>query len=131
MADAPAVLNWGCLTFVTFTRPTPFAVRPIFCAARCERSRLRPRTNGPRSLMRTLTERPFETLVTRTTEPSGSVREAAVSRLGSNRSPLDVRCPLNASPYHEAVATPGEGVKAFGERVKASPRSTRAYRWWP
>jgi hypothetical protein len=108
MADARAVLNSVCLTRVTFTRPTPFAVRPIFCAARCERSRLRPRTNGPRSLMRTLTERPFETLVTCTTEPSGSVGEAAVSWLGSNRSPLDVRRPLNPGPYHEAVTTPGD-----------------------
>jgi len=123
MAEAVAVLNFGCRTRVTFTRPTPFAVRPIFCAAPCERSRLRPRTNGPRSLMRTLTERPFETLVTCTTEPSGSVLEAAVSWLGSNRSPLDVRRPANPGPYHEAVTTPGE-------RVKASLGSTRAYRWW-
>src|SRR5206468_3891790 len=50
-ADRPSV--------VILTGATPSCVIPSFCAALRERSRLRPRTYGPRSLMRTLTERPF------------------------------------------------------------------------
>ena len=43
---------------------------------------MRPPTKGPRSLMRTTTERPLPTWVTRTRVPNGSERWAAVRRAG-------------------------------------------------
>ena len=54
---------------------------------------MRPRTNGPRSLIRTTTERPLFRFVTRTLVPNGSVGWAAVSAPGEARSPLAVRPP--------------------------------------
>jgi hypothetical protein len=78
---------------VIFTRATPPSVNPILRAAAGDKSRLRLRVRGPRSFTLTSTERPFRRLVTRTIEPIGSVLEAAVRRLGSNRSPLEVRLP--------------------------------------
>ena len=77
---------------------------PIRSAARRERSRLRPATNGRRSLTLTFTDFPFRGLVTLTTEPSGNVREAAVSSLGLNLSPLVVLRPAKPFPYHEAFS---------------------------
>ena len=56
------------------TRPTPLALSPIWEAAAADRSITRPWPKGPRSLMRTTTERPVERLVTRTWVPKGSVR---------------------------------------------------------
>lgn len=56
-------------------------------------SMTRPRTNGPRSLIRTTTERPLRRLVTRTIVPNGSVRCAAVMPLALAVSPLAVRPP--------------------------------------
>jgi hypothetical protein len=86
-------LAYRSLTGVISTCATPLFVRPIFCAAAGDRSRLRPRTAGPRSLILTWVERPFFRLVTLKLDPSGSVFEAAVRALGSKRSPLEVRCP--------------------------------------
>src|SRR5580700_3421765 len=96
------------------TRPTPLRVRPMCCAAACDRSMLRPLTKGPRSLIRTTTARPLETLVTLTREPIGSEREAAVSSLGLNTSPLLVRRPLSSAPYHDAVTTWDRGAAVNG-----------------
>src|SRR5687767_5043289 len=45
--------------------------------------------------MRTVTERPLRTLVTRTTDPNGSVRCAATSRRSSNASPFAAVRPWN------------------------------------
>lgn len=84
-------------TRLTLTLATPCCVIPIFSAARYERSRLRPRTLGARSLIRTFTERPVEGLVTMTVEPIGKVLDAAVNALGSYSSPLAVRRPTYAS----------------------------------
>jgi hypothetical protein len=53
-------------------------VIPIAQAAPTAKSRVTPRVNGPRSLIRTLTELPFSAFVTVTTEPKGNVRWAAV-----------------------------------------------------
>ena len=64
------------------SRVTPFFKMPSLVAAPCDRSRLRPGTNGPRSLIRTRTERPFSGFDTSTTDPNGNVLDAAVSRLG-------------------------------------------------
>jgi len=49
-----------------FTGTTPALVMSIFFAASRLRSRMRPLTNGPRLLMRTITDFPFFKLVTRT-----------------------------------------------------------------
>jgi hypothetical protein len=59
---------------VTGVRPE----KPIVLAAAAIISMTRPRTNGPRSLMRTTTERPVRWFVTRTRIPNGSERCAAV-----------------------------------------------------
>src|SRR5690606_32318450 len=68
--------NYLMTSILTFSRPAE--VSPILAKAERERSITRPRTNGPRSLMRTTTLLPFRTLVTLTCEPNGSVRCAAV-----------------------------------------------------
>src|ERR1700735_4599292 len=60
-------------------------------------------TKGPRSLMRTCVCLPLRRFVTRTTALKGSVRCAAVNSCMSYVSPLEVRRPLNGTPYHEAT----------------------------
>ena len=77
----------------------PDEMKPSCCAAPRDRSRKRPFTNGPRSLMRTTTARPFLGLVTRTLVPNGRLRCAAVSADGFMRSPDAVR---EWSAYQEA-----------------------------
>src|SRR3954452_9225105 len=76
---------------------------PTASAAAFERSMTRPWAYGPRSLMRTTTERPVRSLVTRTLAPNGSVLWAAVRSLVLNRSPLAVRLPWKPGPYQEAA----------------------------
>ena len=71
---------------------------PSFSAARRDRSRLRPGTKGPRSLIRTLTDFPFCGFVTLTTEPIGNALDAAVRALGLNISPLVVLRPAKPDP---------------------------------
>jgi hypothetical protein len=90
---------------VIFTFDRPLSPRLISSAARSERSRLRPRTYGPRSFIRTLIERPLFTFVTLTVEPRGRVRDAAVKFFGSKLSPLLVQLPANLVSYPEAVTT--------------------------
>jgi hypothetical protein len=53
------------------TGATPLPIMPKMRAAATERSITRPRMNGPRSLIRTTTERPLRVLVTRTFVPKG------------------------------------------------------------
>lgn len=57
-------------------------------------SMTRPRPNGPRSLIRTTTDRPFFELMMRTIVPNGSERCAAVKFAGLAASPLAVFPPL-------------------------------------
>src|SRR5690606_37418201 len=85
------------------TRATPEPTMPTASAPARERSMTRPGLNGPRSLMRTTTERPLSSLTTRTRVLKGSVLCAAVSWLGSKISPLAVRRPANPGPYHDAI----------------------------
>src|SRR5262249_36521777 len=61
----------------TLTGASP--LKPSWFAAAGVRSMMRPRVNGPRSLMRTTTLRPLRRLVTRTLLPNGSDGCAAVS----------------------------------------------------
>ena len=63
---------------------------PSLPAAAGVRTMTRPRVNGPRSLMRTITVWPLPRLVTRTRVQKGSVRCAAVNSAGLARSPLAV-----------------------------------------
>ena len=51
---------------------------------------MRPCTNGPRSLTRTVTALPLSSLVTRAKLGSGSVLCAAVTATGANASPVVV-----------------------------------------
>src|ERR1700722_9574703 len=76
---------------------------PSSSAARLDRSKLRPRTCGPRSLIRTVTDFPVLGLVTITLDPIGKVLEAAVISSGSNTSPLAVRRPAISSPWYDAL----------------------------
>lgn len=80
------------------TLPEPAREMPILSAAALLRSIRRFEWNGPRSLTVTITDWPLAGLVTRTCEPSGSVRCAAVSWVGSKRSPLAVRFPASSRP---------------------------------
>lgn len=84
---------------LTLSRATPLSVIPSSSAARLERSRLRPRTCGPRSLMRTFTDLPFAGLVTNTVEPIGKILDAAVNSSGSYGSPLAVGRPAACAPW--------------------------------
>ena len=64
----------------TFTLAVPFRSKPNSWAARRDKSMMRPRAKGPRSLTRSRTVRPFSKFVTRTALGNGSVRCAAVIR---------------------------------------------------
>ncbi|OBX20506.1 hypothetical protein A9995_01985 [Erythrobacter sp. QSSC1-22B] len=86
------------LTSSSSTVPCPRLTSPICCAAARERSIVRLRENGPRSLIRTVTALPLRGSVTRTSLPNGRVRCAAVSACMSKRSPLAVRRPWNLAP---------------------------------
>src|ERR1700675_4979192 len=67
---------------------------PITRAAAGLKSITRPRTNGPRSVIRTTTARPFRLLTTVTLVPNGRVRWAAVMAPALMRAPLAVVPPL-------------------------------------
>src|SRR2546425_998218 len=89
---------------------------------------MRPPTKGPRSLIRTSTERPFPRWVTSTRVPIGSVRWAAVSWYMLKVSPLDVRRPWKGSPYQEACprssAPSRTGAGGGATRAVAHPART-------
>src|SRR5437763_13649323 len=63
-------------SILTFATPGPTI--PSVAAAEYETSTARPGTNGPRSLTRTVTDRPVATFVRRNRVPNGKVRCAAV-----------------------------------------------------
>ena len=75
---------------------------PTRRAAVYDRSMIRPRIYGPRSLIRTTIDWPVFRLVTRTHEPKGRVLWAAVIAYWLYRSPFAVSRPWNFGPYHEA-----------------------------
>lgn len=79
---------------VNETRVSP--EKPNARAAAGLTSMMPPRTNGPRSEIRTTTLRPFFKLVTRTCVPNGRRRCDAVKALGFKRSPLAVFAPRMA-----------------------------------
>jgi hypothetical protein len=90
-AASPRAANALPPVVTTLTLTVPVPSMPMLWAAAFDRSMIRPPTKGPRSLMRTTTERPFDKFSTRTLVPNGSERCAAVSSLGFICSPLAVR----------------------------------------
>jgi hypothetical protein len=94
------------------TLAIPAPTKPRACAVALETSSIRPPMEGPRSLMRTTTERPFRRLVISTQLPNGSSGWAAVSPFISNTSPVAVTFPWNSSPYQ--LATPSLGTVTGG-----------------
>jgi hypothetical protein len=80
--------------------------------------------NGPRSVMRTTTDRPLSRFVTRTREPSGSVLDAAVNPLGSKGSPLLVERPANPGAYHEATSIDADEKSDMEVLLDSTG-------WWP
>src|SRR5215469_7468582 len=118
------------------TAATPARFISSASAARGERSRMRPRVNGPRSLILTMMERPLSRFVTLAYEGSGSERCAAVAVTVSRISPLVVRLPTKL--YQAALPNRvvpvvcsrlqhGSGIPpqafAAGGKLAASPRS--------
>src|SRR5215218_7155328 len=99
---------------------------PTASAAAFERSMTRPWAYGPRSLMRTTTDLPVRSLVTRTLVPNGRVLCAAVRALVLNRSPLAVFLPWKPGPYQEAapVWIGLASSAAAGVAPRAQPRTT-------
>ena len=81
----------------------PLLRMPSTLAAASERSKSRPFRQGPRSLIRTTTDRPVAGSVNFTRLPSGRVRFAAVNFFRSNRSPDAVCLPWNLLPYQETL----------------------------
>ncbi len=100
---ASATLMLSSLMILTRTGAVPALSNPSSCAARRDRSMIRSPANGPRSLTRTLSARPFCRFVTSTTLGSCKVLCAALTCVRSKVSPFAVDLPLNASPYHDAV----------------------------
>ena len=80
---------WETTVSVTGASPE----KPSACAPAGVKSMTRPLMKGPRSLMRTTTERPVARCVTFTMVPKGSDRCAAVRRVALAYSPLAVRSP--------------------------------------
>ena len=80
-------------TTSSLTFATPPSTIPSVSAAAWETSTTRPRTYGPRSLTRTVTDRPLATFVTRSRVPNGNVGWAAVNSCVLNFSPDAVFVP--------------------------------------
>jgi hypothetical protein len=85
---------------VTLTLAVPESIIPMLAAAALDRSMIRPPMKGPRSLIRTTTERPLARFWTSTFVPKGSERCAAVSSFGFISSPLAVL--LDGNEYQDA-----------------------------
>ncbi len=118
--DLPRRASAPPLVVDTLTLATPASIIPMLAAAACDRSMIRPPVKGPRSLIRTTTDWPFERFSTKTRVPNGSERCAAVSSFGFIRSPLAVR--FCGSAYHEAGPSWSALAKSIGISA-AVPRS--------
>ncbi len=118
------------------TLVTPACLKPNWFAAALDTSIILPPTKGPRSLMRTLTLLPLRRLVTRTTEPKGRERCAAVSLLGFMRSPFAV---IEVNAYHDALPQLPAALAGFMVKMITAARTgnnrekvfnaTRHVRW--
>jgi hypothetical protein len=99
------------------TRPVLY--KPMAWAAAGERSISRPRTQGPRSLMRTVTHPLWQT---RIWVPNGSLRWAAVIAAQFSRSPLAVLCPQRPPGPPYMLATSACAVPTKNSRTPAAMR---------
>src|SRR5215212_9121271 len=99
---------------------------PTVSAAAFERSMTRPWAYGPRSLIRTTTDLPVRSLVTRTLVPNGRVLWAAVRSWVLKVSPFAVHLPWKPRPYQEAAPVWIGLVSSAAARVtpRAHPRTT-------
>src|SRR4051794_15867757 len=77
-------------------------------------------------MIRTFTERPFSRFVTRTSDPNGSVRCAAISLRSSNVSPLALSFPWNDGARY--VAEPSWTRARFGLAAISGDMGRRAPR---
>src|SRR5262245_704834 len=102
LTEAPDELGELLPDALTLTRAVPEPSMPRTDAAALEMSMIRPPTKGPRSLIRTTTERPLVRFSTSTLVPKGNERCAAVNSLGFIISPLAVR---ECSAYEDACPT--------------------------
>ncbi len=111
--EAVALSAWS-ISSRTRARPSWRMSKAL--AADADRSMIRPRATGPRSLIRTTTERPVSRLVTRTWVPNGSERWAAVRASATWVSPSAVGLLLACGRYQEASPSwkQGGGLDAAG-----------------
>ena len=93
---------------------------PIARAPAGVKSIIRPRIKGPRSLMRTTTDRPVRIFVTCTLVPKGNLRCAAVNPDAGAYSPLAVLPPL----YTDAIPVWGSAIT--GEENEIPARKIKA-----
>jgi len=101
----------------------PDRTMPILPAAALDRSMIRPLTNGPRSLIRTMTDFPVREFVTFTLAPKGRLRCAAVIWAGFIISPDAVR---ECSAYQEAPPHWAEAGVIVEHAQRESVAATRA-----
>ena len=109
----------GVARTVRLTGATP--ENPSWLAPAAVRSITRPGTNGPRSLMRTVIERPLFVCVTCTMVPKGKLRCAAVSVSDFSGSPFAVSSPLYAPLYNDAM--PDSAKAADASAARKNPKS--------
>lgn len=96
---------------------------PSRSAAAIERSINRPPTKGPRSVIGTVRLLRLLRLVTRTHDPRGSVRCAALNFVGSNARPLAIRWPASRGPYQDARPVIGGAANAEPQKSDIHPQS--------
>ena len=96
--------------------------KPIARAAAGVISITRPRTKGPRSLIRTTIERPVRRFVTRTRVPNGNDRCAAVMPRAWAYSPFAVRWPeyVEATPDWARLSIMQNAVKLNTNNASAA-----------
>lgn len=97
----------------------PVLYKPMARAAAGDRSMSLPRTQGPRSLMRTVTQPLWQT---RIWVPNGSLRWAAVIAAQFSRSPLAVLWPQRPSDPPYMLATSACAVRSKNSSITAAMR---------
>lgn len=112
----------------TRTSATPSRRIPSAFAAAAETSMIRARPTGPRSVMRTTTDRPDERSVTRTRVPNGSDGWAAVNAAGSSGLPSAIRVWPGSLVYHDARPCSAQGTGAAACCRGAAQPATRSTR---
>src|SRR6516165_9471159 len=113
---------------MTLTGATP--ANPRARAPALDRSMQRPLTYGPRSVIVTVTAKPFFLLVTLTLEPKGSDLCAAVMKLSSRGMPLAVlvpRCDASPTAYTDATQSSAPTGMAREQQNKSAAINRRMH----